>query len=224
TAGLADGAETLLAHPFLNVDGPSGQQAAPVVAVREVGKGRSMAVLTDSTWFWSLPHVGNGGRGDAHRRFYANALRWLIRDPELSRAKIVVDLPDVAKGVEPGVPVPLEVRSFNAKYQPEAKDIVKLSLVPLDAPDGTAPIIVDGVTGDDGTFHTQFNPPSPGAWRAKVDATDGKTGKPIGTDEDAFVVRATATEKLHREPRADVLAALAAAGAGQAVTAHNVKG
>src|SRR6185437_4409666 len=88
----------------------------------------------------------------------------------------------------------------------------------------TAPIIVDGVTGDDGTFHTQFNPPSPGAWRAKVDATDGKTGKPIGTDEDAFVVRATATEKLHREPRADVLAALAAAGAGQAVTADNVKG
>ena len=46
--------EALLAHPFLNAEG--GPQ--PVVAVREVGKGRSMAVLTDSTWAWSLPHVG----------------------------------------------------------------------------------------------------------------------------------------------------------------------
>ena len=217
-AGLADGAETLLAHPFLNVDkGP-----APVVAVREVGKGRSMAVLTDSTWVWSLPHVGNGGRGDAHRRFYANALRWLIRDPELSRAKIVVDLPDAAKGVEPGVAVPLEVRTFNAKYQAEGKDPVKITLTPLDAPDGTAPIVVDGVSGDDGTFRASFKPPSPGAWRVRVDAQSN--GKSIGTDEDAFVVRATATEKLHREPRADVLQAIAAAGAGKAVGVDGVRG
>ena len=45
--------------------------------------------------------------------FFANALRWLIRDPELSRAKIVVDLPDAAAGIEPGTEVPLEVRTFN---------------------------------------------------------------------------------------------------------------
>lgn len=219
-AGLAEGAETLLAHPFLNVDG----QGAPVVAVREVGKGRSMAVLTDSTWMWSLPHVGNGGRGDAHRRFYANALRWLIRDPELSRAKIVVDLPDAAKGVEPGVAVPLEVRTFNARYQPEGKDPVKITLTPLDAPDSTPPIVIEGVTGDDGTFRAPFTPPSAGAWRARVEARDQTGTTAIGADEDAFVVRATATEKLHREPRADVLQALAAAGAGRFVSASDVVG
>lgn len=219
-AGLADGAETLLAHPFLNVDG----QAAPVVAVREVGKGRSMAVLTDSTWMWSLPHVGGGGRGDAHRRFFANALRWLIRDPELSRAKIVVDLPDASKGVEPGVGVPLEVRTFNARYQPEGKDPVKVTLTPLDAPDGTPPTVLEGVTGDDGTWRVAFTPPAPGAWRARVDAKDPTGQSPIGADEDAFVVRATATEKLHREPRPDVLAAIAAAGGGRSVRVDDVTG
>lgn len=224
-AGLAEGAETLLAHPFLNVPSPtgSGSTAAPVVAVREVGKGRSMAVLTDSTWIWSLPHVGNGGRGDAHRRLFANALRWLIRDPELSRAKIIVDLPDASKGIEPGVEVPLEVRSFNAKYQPEGKDPVKITLVPLDAPDATPPVIIDGVTGDDGTFRTTLPPPAPGAWRVRVEARDA-TGKAIGADEDAFVVRATATEKLHIEPRPDVLQALAAAGGGRFVHADEVAG
>lgn len=219
-AGLAEGAETLLGHPFLNVDGV----AAPVVAVREVGKGRSLAVLTDSTWMWSLPHVGNGGRGDAHRRFYANALRWLIRDPELSRAKITVDLPDAARGVEPGVVVPLEVRTFNARYQPEGKDPVKITVTPLDAPDGTAPTVLEGVTGDDGTFRATFMPPSAGAWRARVEARDQTGQTAIGADEDAFVVRATATEKLHREPRPDVLQALAAAGGGRFVGAADVTG
>ncbi len=218
TAGLADGAETLLAHPFLNVAGGP----APVVAVREVGKGRTMAVLTDSTWMWSLPHVGNGGRGDAHRRFYANALRWLIRDPELSRAKIVVDLPDAAKGIEPGAPVPLEVRTFNAKYQPEGADAVQLTLTPLDAP-GTTPVVLDGVTASDGTYRASFTPPTPGAWRARVEAK-AADGKSIGSDEDAFVVRATATEKLHREPRPDVMQALAQAGGGKAVGADAVAG
>jgi uncharacterized membrane protein len=223
-AGLAEGAETLLAHPFLNVDG----QAAPVVAVREVGKGRSMAVLTDTTWMWSLPHVGSGGRGDAHRRFFANALRWLIRDPELSRTKIVVDLPDAARGVEPGVAVPLEVRTFNARYQPEGGDPVKITLTPLDAPDGTPPTILEGVTGEDGTWRVAFSPPSPGAWRARVEARDAGggdgPGAAIGADEDAFVVRATATEKLHREPRPDVLQALAGAGGGRFVQADDGTG
>lgn len=220
-AGVREGADVLLAHPFLNV----GSQPAPVVVVAEIGKGRSMAVLTDSTWGWGLPHVGAGGRGDAHRRFFANALRWLIRDPELSRTRITVDLPDATRGVEPGTAVPLEVRTFNSRYQPEGGDTVRLTLTPLDAADGTPPVIIDGVTGEDGSFHTTFLPPATGVWRARVDASAGPAGaqKAIGADEDAFVVRATAAEKLFSEPRPDVLAALAAAGGGRAVQADDVR-
>lgn len=219
--GVREGADVLLAHPFLNV----GAQPAPVVVVAEIGKGRSMAVLTDSTWVWGLPHVGAGGRGDAHRRFFANALRWLIRDPELSRTRIIVDIPDATRGVEPGAAVPLEVRTFNSRYQPEGGDAVKISLTPLDAVEGTAPVVVEGVTGEDGSFHTTFTPPAPGVWRARVDASAGPTDarKPIGFDEDAFVVRATAAEKLFSEPRPDVLAALAAAGGGRAVEADGAR-
>lgn len=220
-AGLREGADVLLAHPFLNV----GSEPAPVVAVAEVGKGRSMAVLTDSTWFWGLPHVGAGGRGDAHRRFFANALRWLIRDPELSRARIVVDLPDATRGVEPGSAVPLEARTFNSRYQPEGGDRVVITLTPLDATDGTAPTILEGTTGDDGAWRGSFEPPSSGVWRARVDAkAGGDDTKPIGSDEDAFVVRATAAEKLFAEPRPEVLAALASAGGGRAVPVDEVRG
>ena len=59
---------------------------------------------------------------------------------------------------------------------------------------------------------------------ASAKAAGRSAGASIGTDEDAFVVRATATEKLHREPRAAVMQALAAAGAGKAVTADAVTG
>lgn len=220
-AGVREGADVLLAHPYLNV----GSAPAPVVAVAEIGKGRSMAVLTDSTWFWGLPHVGAGGRGDAHRRFFANALRWLIRDPELSRTRIVVDLPDATRGVEPGVAVPLEVRTFNSRYQPEGGDGVVVTLTPLDATDGTAPTVLQGTTGDDGAWRASFEPPSTGVWRVRVDATagTGAEAKAIGSDEDAFVVRATAAEKLFAEPRPDVLAALAAAGGGRMVEADLVR-
>lgn len=221
-AGVREGADVLLAHPFLNV----GSEPAPVVAVAEIGKGRSMAVLTDSTWVWGLPHVGAGGRGDAHRRFFANALRWLIRDPELSRTRIVVDLPDATRGVEPGSAVPLEVRTFNSRYQPEGGDKVTITLTPLDATDGTTPTVLEGTTAEDGAWRATFTPPFAGVWRARVDAKagSGDDAKAIGSDEDAFVVRATAAEKLFSEPRPDVLAALAAAGAGRAVDADDVHG
>lgn len=225
-AGLVPGAEALLVHPLKNGD----EGALPVVAVREVGKGRSMAVMTDSTWQWSLPHVGSGGRGDAHRRFYANALRWLIRDPELSRTKLVVDVPSAAHGVEPGQPVPLEVRTYNPRYQPESGDAVRLILEPLDvqtvpAMDGAVaaggPIVLEGVS-QDGSWRTSFLPPTPGVWRARAEAS--RDGKSIGVDEDAFVVRSTATERLYLEPRPDLLAALARAGEGSVVEPDDVAG
>lgn len=217
-AGLMPGAEVLLSHPFLNAqDGPQ-----PVVAVREVGQGRSMAVLTDSTWLWALPHAGVGGRGDAHRKFYANALRWLIRDPELSRVKVQVE----ERTAEPNKPIHVVVRSYNARYAPEGGSAARVTFTPLDTASGAntvgkaAATAFDGQTAEDGSWALTFTPPSAGAWRVHVDAT--RDGKSIGSDEDAFVVQSTQLEKRFREPRPDVLAALASTGQGKMVTPEDV--
>ncbi len=216
TAGLVPGAEALLAHPYLNGDdGP-----LPVVAVREVGKGRSMAVATDSTWAWALPHVGTGGRGDAHRRFYANALRWLIKDPELSRVKVAADKATVG----PAEDIALEVRSFSPRYAPEGGASVRMTFVPLDVATTLDPksLMQEGVTGEDGAWRAVFKPPAPGAWRVRVEATS--EGRFIGGDEDAFVVTSADREKLFREPRPDLLQALAEAGRGRAVDVSSATG
>ncbi len=215
TAGLVPGAEALLAHPFIN----GTQGPAPVVAVSEVGKGRSMAVMTDTTWRWALPHVGAGGRGDAHRRFYASALRWLIRDPELSRTKIVLDTHGEHHDVQPGAAVAVEVRTYNPKYQPEAGDAVNASFEPLDVAPAAAPADSiaaaasyqqTGTTDTDGVWRSRFVPTTTGVWRVRATAT--RDGAAIGADEDVFIVGASSTEQLYLQPRADILAALSAAG------------
>lgn len=215
-AGLSPDAQMLLAHPYLN----AGENPQPVVAVREVKKGRTMAVLTDSTWMWSLPHVGNGGRGDAHRRFLANSLRWLIRDPELSRVKVALSETTLA----PGARLKAEIRSFDVRYAPEGGADVRVIFTPLDAAPASAPseeIVIDGKTDPDGQWQTEFTPPTPGAWRVRVSAT--KDGLSIGSDENAFVVQSVQLEALHAEPRADILRSIAAAGRGNFVGDGNVE-
>jgi hypothetical protein len=59
-------------------------------------------------------------------------------------------------------------------------------------------------------------------WRVRAAAS--RDGRQIGSDEDAFVVRATATEKLYLEPRPDLLESLAREGGGDPVRAADVTG
>jgi uncharacterized membrane protein len=223
SAGLADGAAALLTHPFEN--GPDGQPQ-PVIAVRDVGKGRSVAVMTDTTWHWSLPQVGRGtGRSDAHRKLLANTLRWLIRDPELSRVQL--DLDADPRGVEPGAAVVAEVRAQDPMYQPEAGASVSVQLIPLDdtarGAQPAPPAAGDGVvTGSDGSARVTLRPDRAGAWKVRAEVRKGS--EVVGVDEDVFVVRQASLERLFAEARPEVLAALAAAGGGRSVDPDDVTG
>jgi uncharacterized membrane protein len=221
TAGLVDGAAAVLTHPFEN--GPDGQPQ-PVIAVRDVGKGRSVAIMTDTTWHWSLPQVGQGtGRSDAHRKLLANTLRWLIRDPELSRVQLSLDAD--ARGVEPGAEVEAEIRVQDALYQPEVGAAVTVRLVPLDGgarPAAGPPVSAEGVTGTDGVARLSVTPDRPGAWKVRAEVKKG--GEIVGVDEDVFVVRRASLERLFAEARPEILAALAAAGGGRSVGPDDVVG
>ena len=228
TAGLIEGASALLTHPFHN--GPDGQPQ-PVIAVADVNKGRSVAIMTDTTWHWSLPQVGGGGgRTDAHRKLLANTLRWLIRDPELSRVKLSLDAD--ARGVEPGTPVVAEVRAQDNVYQPEAGATVKVQLIALDGSSGGVGAVAvpavpavpaDAVvTGKDGSARVTLFPNKAGAWR--VQATVTKNGQTVGVDDEVFVVRQASLERLFGEARPELMGAIAAAGGGQARDADTVTG
>ena len=62
----------------------------PVVSVREVAQGRTMAVTTDTTWHWAFGPDKEGRESQVYGHFWSHAIRWLIQDPEM--ALISVDV------------------------------------------------------------------------------------------------------------------------------------
>lgn len=88
----------------------------PLVVAGGHGQGRSLAVLTDTTWRWTLPRAGQGGDLRAYTRFWANAIRWLIRDPDQKLLRVSTD----AERYSAGALVRAEARVVDRAYRPAA--------------------------------------------------------------------------------------------------------
>jgi len=122
TAGLANGGRALLTHPKLRT---GNGQPMPVLAVAEVGHGRTAVVASDSLWRWKLPMVGAGGDDTLYDTFISNIIRWLIRDPELSLIRVAA-----THNVRSlGEPIPLEIRAFTPDYKPAANQPITLRIL-----------------------------------------------------------------------------------------------
>ena len=201
-AGPKPRASVLLDHPFLS----TAQGGAPVLAAAEVGKGRSLALLTDSLWRWDFdPDEAKLGHR-AYSRFWHNALRWLIKDPELKTLSVVSS----RSRYEPGEDADVEVIALDHNYTPAPGARLDLTVTPL-AP-GAAPATATGVTGPDGRFHLRYPAAAGGPHRVTVKASleGGET-----TEEEVFVVSEASPELAHAAPRCDVLEALAKASGGK---------
>jgi uncharacterized membrane protein len=198
------GATVLLEHPFQTVDGKN----APVVALWEYGRGRAMAIPTDGTWFWAFPAHADGRPQRHYDRFWGNALRWLVRDPDLTTLRVVADPPMV----EPGKPVAALVTARLADYQPAAEAQVKVELQSVE--ERRTVEVRQGTTGPDGVVRLEFSPPAPGAY--KLVGTAHKGEQSLGAGEDSVAVRAVGPELSDASVRPDLLAAISAATSGKA--------
>jgi uncharacterized membrane protein len=197
----SDGARVLLEAPTLL----SGGRPAPVVAVREVGAGRSLSVMTDGTWHWGFVAAGDGQGGRAHQRFWNGALRWLVRDPSLTPLQIQPDRP----AVEPGEPVGFSVAVRGPDYGPAPGAAVEGSLV---AEDGRVIGRAAARAGPDGSARLEFPSPPPGAYR--LQASSEVAGAPVERGSAAVAVRASGPEDSDAAPRPELLRQLAEATGG----------
>jgi uncharacterized membrane protein len=192
------GATALLTHPFLTTaDG----RPMPVLAVREVEKGRTLAVTTDTTWHWSFVAAGEvgaaraaGDDGRTYVRFWDNAIRWLIRDPALRYLRVETD----RLHYERGQPVRLTARVWQQDYRPARDVSVSLEVYPVEGRTGDgpargarggapgAPIFSSAARTDaDGQVQVELSPPPTGAYRITARAT---LGGRLLTDETVFAV------------------------------------
>ncbi|HHT9132334.1 MAG TPA: glutamine amidotransferase, partial [Candidatus Tripitaka californicus] len=129
---LKRGAVALSVHP-------GGELSAPLLAVREVvastpspsskadsrQKGRVMALLTDDSWRWNFLSIAGGGSNRNYIKFWRNAVRWLIKDPELNLVRITTD----KKEYLPEAEVYIKVEVLGKDYKPLPGARVDLTMV-----------------------------------------------------------------------------------------------
>ncbi len=124
----------------MTVDGKN----APLVAVWDYGRGRALVMATDASWYWAFTSHKQGSPSRTYDRFWGNALRWLVRAPDLTTLNVTADPPSV----EPGKPVGVVVSSRTSDYQPAQDAQVRVELVSVDT---QKPVAVQvGQTGPDG--------------------------------------------------------------------------
>ena len=205
TPGLKDGATLLLRSTS-----PTGPPPAPLIAVMEAGKGRSMAICTDSMWRWRFSSARDGGASErAYHRFWSNALRWLVRDPKHGRVRV---LPS-ERHYEENDEVALRLQVLGRDYQPLPGAQLRVVLERA----GEAVLRTDDVTTDDaGSAHLRYGTLPPGAYR--VTARTNREGE-SEPGKGVFVVESRILELSQGAPRPDLLRAIAKATGGDAFAA-----
>lgn len=205
-ARLRPGASSLLVHPsHRSEDG----KPAPVLAAADVGKGRTLALLTDTAWHWGFQAAGAGDDGRAFQRFWEGAIRWLVRDPALTLLRVDLDKVEYRRGQT----VAARVRTRHADYTPAGGTAVTLDLFPAESGRRDKPLRTVNVTANrDGEAHIDLAGVGAGAYRLVGQATIA--GRAL-SDEQTFVVRPEGRELEDVISRKSVLEEIASVSGGQ---------
>ena len=158
--GLSDGAAALLTHPDLTAAGAP----MPVLAVKEIGEGRTMALMTDASWRWSFSEAATGRGNQAYLRFWKGALRWLVADPDDRRVVVQPSTENVLLGQEIRLSTTVRDAGFNAIEGERFTGVVT-------APDGSQ-VPISGVTDGTGIGVSVIKAGVAGAHRVRVEAGD----------------------------------------------------
>lgn len=203
-ASLMPGANALLVHP--NQKSSDGK-SAPVLAVREVGRGRTLALLTDSAWHWSFPAAGAGQDGRTFQRFWEAAIRWLVRDPALTLLRIELGRPDYRRDQL----VQGRVRTLRADFSPATGIPVTIELIRVDTV-AQSQRTFQLMTSPEGESPMDLGVLDPGAYRivgrAQIE------GRPVETHA-TFIVRPEGKELEDIVARSAVLGAISKASGGE---------
>ena len=205
--------------PGLNTTGPlkgggqtllSSAEGRPVLVVGEAGRGRVLALLTDSSWYWSFVAAGEQQGPRAYETFWHSAIRWLVRDPALTPMRVQAERPVFEPGEPPALGV--EVRGSDYGAAGGAQLVVQLT----NGETGQVAPVSGGTAGESGDARVLLPPLAEGAWRATVVARR-PDGTEVGVAEEAFTVAPSGPELLQPAPRPELLELIAKATGGRLI-------
>ncbi len=195
-----------------------------LIAVQEIGKGRSMAFTSDTTrsWgrefetIWGEPSQPNQGLTESnsdsryYRRFWVNAVRWLAAG-KYGRTNAAVTL-ELARGyAAPGESLKAAVKVRNDQQQELATADVTLYVGRAGASNAVARAVYDSTTR---SYVAEV--PTPAAGSHFVTAVATQRNVRLGDDRQLLVSETTDREMNDLRARPGLMAAVARASGGQA--------
>ncbi|HFE45242.1 MAG TPA: hypothetical protein ENJ18_07070 [Nannocystis exedens] len=191
----ARGATTLLRHP----DG------APLLAVAEPGRGRSVVLSTGASW--RLGFAPNLPLLDGARPYdllWLGIIRWLLRDAAADRLSLEV----APQKLEPGEAFDLRAATLSASYAPEPEVAIDWMIRPLDAGIDTGTNTDTNIDKNTGT-NTSTNAGTNAGTNTGTNAgenTGTNTGTTIGTNTDTKTDTTTDSSAQSKRDKAAAVA------------------
>jgi len=152
-----ESALVLWEHPDEGPADASVDERMPLLALGEVGDGRSIALALDGTYALGLGRFGTETAGDGHRVLWEGLLGWLMRDPRFESAQVRLRAPCIV-----GYPSTLLVSRL-----PGLDDPVELEIVALGV-GGAAQRVESATAASAGLFSFQLPNLGPGGYAARV--------------------------------------------------------
>ncbi len=188
----------------------AGEDGPPIAAVRSVGKGRTMAFTTDTSWRWAMSGTDGPGAGLAHADFWRGAIRWLVKDAEQRQVQVLTD----QENYRLGEPIQVQVRVLGDDHAPRAGARYSGAVVPLSG-DGE-PVAIEGTTDEAGQHAFVLPAAREGTLSIEIDV-DG-IADPFGYAEARVSVTDREGELENPRTRPELMAALASATGGEVLT------
>jgi uncharacterized membrane protein len=202
-------ATVLAVHPTLKTKAGTPM---PVIVAGDYGKGRSLAITTDTLWRWGFVAAARPGDDGRHyTKLWENAMRWLIQDPDLRNLHVDSDAVEYV----PGQPVRIGVRLLGRDFQAMPGGVVQLVVKRGEDPARATQIATAKLTvGDDGTAVHELGGLGPGVYR--VDGRASVGARQVDAS-DIFLVRDGGTEMDRPVGDPATLEAIAKATGGTAL-------
>jgi hypothetical protein len=165
-----------------------------------------MALTVDSSWTWSFWEAGKGGSTGYFQRFWNNAIRWLVHDPDFGRVRLESD----KDNYDPGDPVQARCTVLDENYRPAAKSQVEVAWKNREA-GGWKTLATQEVEA--GVFSAEGVPENGGVYDLKCSAK--VNGKPAGDESILVNVDSLGEEMKDTTVHNDLLKALASRSGGK---------
>lgn len=196
------GATVLAVHPTLRFQG----RPLPVIAHERYGRGRTMAIMTATTWRWQMlkPHADT-----SHERFWRQVLRWLTADTP-APTQILLEHNHFGTGDD----VSVRALVYDRSYEPITGATVWLKITDPDGSIHDLQMQADISRGGD--YIAEFAAAKPGVYQLEVSSSGGLEQKSYASSR--FFVTDSFHETRNLALNNDLLAKMAQAGGGKYYT------